>query len=69
MEVELSLWKGKDIKWELPSSYIPTQVEPKAAPLLVYIDLAKKKKMHLQQILKAAFNCPIAILKGRVILG
>lgn len=68
MEVELSHWKGKDIKWELPSSYIPTQVEPKAAPPLVYIDLAKKK-MHLQEILKATFNYPIAILKVRVILA
>lgn len=56
MEAELSHWKGKAIKWELPPSSIPTQVEPDVSPLPASINLAKEKKTLLQGILKADFN-------------
>lgn len=70
MEVELSQWKFQTIKWVLPPSSIPTHKEPEAPLPPIHTNLAKKKKMYFQEILKSAFKLlpTTAILKDRIIL-
>ena len=68
-EAELSHWK---VKYEMGVHPPPSpHTEPEASLLPIHTNLAKKKKITLHEILKAAFKLlplPPGILKGRVIL-